>query len=173
MDNKDLISGNERIRMLKHTMDRYDQYYNSVNNKGYLFISLNTFLLGGIITGYFSIRNEVVIDFFFLLMVCLGLIFCLLSIGFSLSAIIPYLGKKYENGHISAIYFENVANISLQEFKKKYDEMTSGLQYDDYLKQTHTLALGLKKKFRRLRTATLLLSGCFFCIIIIGVNILI
>ncbi len=54
------ISTEEKIEILKHTIDRYDHYFDSINNKGNLFLTLNTFLLGGMITGYYSIKDNIV-----------------------------------------------------------------------------------------------------------------
>ena len=158
--------------MLKHTMDRYDHYYDSINNKGNLFLALNTFLLGGITTGYYSIKNEIACGFDIHFFVWLGLFFCLLSIALSLWATIPYLSKQSDSINGSIIYFGNIANLSFQSFKQMYSDMTDEKRYEDYLQQVHLLALGLQKKFCRLQIATYLLGGCFLCIIIIGFKIL-
>lgn len=163
---------NEKIEILKHTMDRYDHYYDSVNNKGNLYLTLNTFLLGGIVTGYYSIKDYIVCGFDILFFVWAGLILCLLSIGFSLWATMPYLSKQADSISGSVIYFGNVANVSFQSFKQMYDNMTDAKRFEDYLQQVHLLALGLQKKFDRLKIATYLLGGCFVCIIIIGFKIL-
>lgn len=37
------ITTTEKIETLKHTMDRYDHNYDSVNNKTNVFLTLNTF----------------------------------------------------------------------------------------------------------------------------------
>lgn len=162
----------EKIEMLKHTMDRYDHYYDSINNKGNLFLTLNTFLLGGIVTGYYSIKNQIVCSFDILFFVWAGLILCVLSIGFSLWATVPYLSKQADSRNGSVIYFGNVANVSFQSFKQMYNDVSEGKRYEDYLQQLYLLALGLQAKFRRLQIATYLLGGCFLCIIIIGFKIL-
>jgi hypothetical protein len=52
-----------------------------------------------------------------------------------------------------------------------YSDMTDEKRYEDYLQQVHLLALGLQKKFDRLKIATYLLGSCFACIIIIGFKI--
>ena len=82
--------------MLKHTVDRYDHYFDSINNKGNLFLALNTFLLGGIITGYYGINKSFEDRYNLLFFTWLAVICCLLSIGFTLWAIIPYLNKHVE-----------------------------------------------------------------------------
>lgn len=42
---------------LKYVIGRYDHYFDSVNNKGNLYLSINTFILGGVIAGYFSLEK--------------------------------------------------------------------------------------------------------------------
>ncbi|HRN48399.1 MAG TPA: DUF5706 domain-containing protein [Niabella sp.] len=163
----------DKIDTLKHTMDRYDHYYDSINNKGNLFLTLNTFLLGGIITGYYSIKDTIsdgcVVTFF----VWIALISCLLSLGFTLWAILPYLNKQANSVNGSVINFGNVSNIPLESFKNMYANATDEKRYEDYVQQVYLLAQGLQRKFSRLKTATYLLAACFVCIIIIGIKILI
>lgn len=169
MDN---ISIAEKINTLKHTMDRYDHYYDSVNNKANVFLTLNTFLLGGIITGYYSIKDKLECGFDLYFFVLTGLILCILSIGFSLWATMPYLSKQADSINGSVIFFGNVANVSYQSFKQMYCDMTDEKRFDDYLQQVYLLSIGLQNKFFRLKIATYLLGSCFVCIIIIGYKIL-
>ena len=162
----------EKIETLKHTIDRYDLFYDSVNNKGNLYLALNTFLFGGMVTGYYAIKESIVGRCDILFFVWIGLALCLLSIGFTLWAIIPYINKQADSTNGSVLFFGNVSNLSFTSFKKMYEEMTDEKRYEDYLQQVHLLALGLQNKFRRLQIATYLLGGCFLCIIIIGIKIL-
>ena len=162
----------DKIDTLKHTMDRYDHYYDSINNKGNLFLTLNTFLLGGIITGYYSIKDTIANESGVTFFVWVGLVSCLLSISYTLWAIIPYLNKQADSVNGSVINFSNVSNISFESFKLMYSNVNDQKRYEDYVHQVYLLAYGLQKKFSRLKTATYLLSGCFVCIIIIGIKIL-
>jgi hypothetical protein len=165
-------STSEKIEMLQHTIDRYDHYYDSINNKGSLLLTLNTFLLGGIITGYYSVKDILVQDIYVVLFILLALICCLISIGYTLWAIVPYLSKQADSLNGSVIYFGNISNISFHSFKEMYDDMTDIKMYEDYLQQVHLLAIGLQKKFGRLQKATFLLAACFLCIVVIGFKIL-
>ena len=163
------MKSNDKIEALKHTMDRYDHYFNSVNNKGSLYLALNTFLLGGMVTGFYSIKESLAESSLF---AYAGLICCLLSIGFTLWAIVPYLSKRNPCND-SVLYFGNVSNYSLNIFKKMYDEMTEDNLYEDYLRQVHLLAIGLNQKFYRLQVATYLLVGCLLCnVAVAGIIIL-
>ena len=139
------ISITEKIETLKHTMDRYDHYYDSVNNKTNVFLTLNTFLLGGIVTGYYSIKDQIVCGFDILFFVWAGLILCLLSIAFSLWATVPYLSKQADSVNGSVIYFGNVANVSFQSFKQMYSDMTDEKRYEDYLQQVHLFSFSTIK----------------------------
>lgn len=170
---EDSLSVSERIETLKHTMDRYDHYYDSTNNKGNLYLTLNTFLLGGMITGYYSVKDTLNGRPDIIFFVWAGLICCLLSIGYTLWAIIPYLSKQADCNYGSVINFGNVANISPESFKRMYEGLTERGRYEDYVHQVFLLACGLQKKFGRLKTATYLLGACFVCIIIIGLKILV
>src|SRR4051812_3672312 len=115
---------NDKIEILKQTAGRYDHYYDSVNNKGNLYLTLNTFLFGGMITGYYSIKESLVGRSDVIFFVWTGFIFCLLSIAFTLWAIIPYLSKQADSINGSVLYFGNVSGISFTSFKKIYEEMT-------------------------------------------------
>ena len=174
MEEKPKITANleEKIQMLVHTMDRYDHYYDSINNKGNLFLTLNTFLLGGIITGYYGIKNLLQSGSDIILFVWIGLICCLLSLGFTLWAIMPYLNKQCDSVNGSVINFGNVSNITFESFTSMYGNITDEKRYRDYLHQVYLLACGLQKKFSRLKVATYLLGGCFISIIVIGIKIL-
>lgn len=162
----------KRIETLKHSIDRYDHYYDSINNKANLFLTLNTFLLGGIITGYYSIKTTIDGKFDIMFFVSIALISCFASIFYTLWSIIPYLNKQSDSINGSQLSFGNVANVSMTSFKQMYDSVTEEKIYEDYLEQAHLLAKGLQIKFCRLRTATYLLGICFGCIIIIGIKIL-
>jgi hypothetical protein len=169
--NINTIATANKIEMLKHSIDRYDHYFDSINNKGNLFLTLNTFLLGGIITGYYSIKDNINGEIDVIFFVWIALILCLLSIGTTLLAIIPYISKQADCVSGSVLNFNNVANISLGSLKLMYENLTEDKKYEDYLEQSHLLAKGLQKKFSYLKIATCLLGGCFNCIIIIGIKI--
>jgi len=161
-----------KLETLKHTIDRYDHYYDTINNKGNLYLTLNTFLLGGIITGYYNIKELLAQRCDVIFFVWVGLLCSLFSIAFTLWAIIPYLNKQSDSVNGSVINFGNVSNISFAGFKKMYEELSDEKKYEDYLQQVYLLSQGLQMKFNRLRTATYLLGGCFVCVIIIGIKIL-
>lgn len=166
------MKNKNKIAILKHIMERYDHYYDSVNNKANVYLTLNTFILGGIITGYYSVKDQTICDKSVFTLMVASLIFCVLSIGYTLWATIPYLTKQSDSIGGSIIYFGNVANISFYSFKQMCSDINKKKCYDDYLQQVHLLAIGLQNKFNRLKIATYLLGGCFVCIIIIGLKLI-
>lgn len=172
MSSNNIISISEKIEMLKHSIDRYDHYYDSINNKGNLFLTLNTFLLGGILTGYYSLKENLVGQNDIIFFVWIGLAFCFFSVTATLWAIIPYVTKQADCVNGSALNFNNVANLSYASFKRMYDDLDENKKLEDYIEQTHLLAIGLQKKFSKLKYATYFLAGCIGCIIIVGLKIL-
>jgi hypothetical protein len=161
-----------KLETLKHTIDRYDHYYDSVNNKGNLYLTLGTFLLGGIITGFYSIKDTIADRNDILFFLWFGLLTCVVSLILTLWATSPYLSRKKDNPNGSVLFFGDVSSFSFQSFSKMYLNVNEEGIYEDYLKQVHLLALGLQKKFYRLQIASYLLIGCFICISIIGFKIL-
>ena len=161
----------KKIDLLKHTMDRYDHYYDSINNKSNLYLTLNTFLFGGIIAGYYSIKDEYFCSSSIISLVWIALIFCIISIGFVLIAITPYVSRHQKASTISVLNYSCIGSISLDDLKTAYDAMGESESFNDYLKQVHLLGKGLKKKFYYLRIATFFLGGVFLFITIIGIQI--
>ncbi len=166
------MDNSEKTEILKHSMDRYDHYYDSVNNKGNLYLSINTFIIGGVITGYYAIKENIDEDSHVILFVWITLLLSLLSLICTIRAILPYLSKKNKSNTGSLLYFSDVANTSLKDFKDRYTNLKTDDKYNEYLTQVHLLSIGLKKKFRRLAMATYFLGGSLITILIIAIKIL-
>lgn len=162
----------EKTDMLKHTMDRYDHYYDSVNNKCSLYLTLTTFLFGGIITGYYTIKDDLICTQSIVVLIWISLSACLISIYYVIRAIIPYVSKHKTGEKISVLNYSCVAGITDTEFKDIYEAMTEKKQMKDYLNQVQLLAKGLQKKFFYLCMASYFLIAVFICITIIGIKIL-
>lgn len=164
---------NFKISSLQYTINRYDHYYDTINNKGNLYLTLNTFLIGGSITGYFSMNDKFDLGFFTIIGFC-GVLFSLISIFFTLRAIYPYLSKMQTNEDlVSATNFSEISNKTLIEFKKLHAEYAEDSYYNDLVKQVHQLSLGLQSKFTKLQEATIYLSGAFLMLFITIYKILI
>lgn len=146
---------------LKFCIERFDHYYDTVNNKSAVFLALGTFMVGGLVASYPYLKENVNctiwLHFFFLLSVTLGLTAMIIVI----MATTPYLSTQSS----SKFYFYSIAAIAEESFyidSKAYsdqDELT------DLRIQVHRLATGLKKKFQRLRIAGILYTLMFFVFI--------
>jgi len=134
---------------LKFCIERFDHYYDSVNNKSALFLAVNTFIVGGLMAIYPSIQTAFDCGFWingnFTAIVFSGLI----SILFTLSAGIPFLAKPSK----SHLYFESIARFSLADFKASVSALNAQELQNDYTEQIHQLSIGLRNKFIRLRWA--------------------
>lgn len=143
---------------IKFIVGRYDHYYEGINSKSNLYLALNTFIIGGAITGFVSLRTEVDlcgvlnILFFIELAICLG------SILFTLSAVKPFFGKKKIRITPSVYYFDAVANQDLDDYKARCLTQSPKELTEDLISQAHQLAKGLKQKFFRICMASRLIA---------------
>lgn len=157
----------DKIERLKFTIQRIDHYYSGVNFKGSFFLGVNTFLLGGCLASLQSdsldqIGLQVGINFLLIALTSL------LSIAYVLWAILPFLknGKSYD--YESLIFFGSIAEMDFGKFNSNLEKTEEDEFEKDLTRQIHTLSVGLKKKFLRIRTAgitlfiSILLSISFF-----------
>lgn len=140
----------------KFIIERFDHYYDSVNNKGSFYIGLNTFIFGGICVGYLSIHDKVDANVIIWALFALLIIGNAISIAFTVTAIMPFTKDNPENPHsASLIYFGGIAKHTLPHFKEKFEGAQEGDMLDDLVQQAHCLAGGLHKKYRNLKWAGL------------------
>lgn len=162
----------EKNEMLKQVIGRYDMYYCSVNNKGSLYLSINTFILGGVLTGFFALSTKsnfgagINLLFIFTLIANLGAIIC------TLLAINPYVNKKKDNSIGSLLFFGDVAEYHEKPYNKMWDELDENKWYDDQKKQAQLLAHGLTKKFKKLTCATWFIVAQVILVVVFGIIIL-
>lgn len=145
---------------LTYTISRFDHYFESVNNKTAVYIAINTFILGGILTSYSNV-NEYIKEYvdIFNISLCIILGLGLFTIIILILASIPYFSKKPN----SLFYFGTICSLSKDDFieqSKKYDSKN---ELKDLRNQVHILSKGLNKKFERLK-----LSGSLLVIQFIG-----
>lgn len=139
---------------LKYTINRFDHYFESVNNKTAVYIAINTFLMGGVIAGYSSVSDyiDVYVDIFNIIL-CIQLATGLITLIILVYASIPYFTEKSE----SLFYFDSIGSISKEDFliqTKKYEKKD---EINDLRNQVYTLSKGLNKKFTRLKISGRLL----------------
>lgn len=162
---------NEKIEFLKFAIDRYDHYYESVNNKGNVYLTILTFLLGGTITGFYSLNSKTTCTgwewFLFYLIIAV----LVLGIILTLTALKPYLKNGTGNLDGSAFYFADVASFTKNEYKQIMETRTIIDFHGDMVNQTHQLASGLTKKYRLLSWSTFLIGIAIILILIFGLII--
>jgi len=142
-------------KLFMKNLDRFDLYIASIDRKAAFIVSFNTFVLGTLLFKY----NDILCLFYcakiktlvsFLLV--LGLIAVIFSIFSAFNATKPFLQSGNKTGEYTSLlffntvaemnqdtYLNNVLNLSAEDFQK------------DIAYQTHTLAQGLKEKFRWIR----------------------
>jgi hypothetical protein len=157
---------------LKFIIDRYDHYYDSINNKGNLYLTLNTFILGGVIAGFFTLNSQYHFCPFIVVLFILTLIFNLFSIGLTLLAIKPYSkGEKKANNN-SLVFFRDVSDMTDSQYNALWSDMDEIKYHGDLKRQAQILANGLKRKFSFLSSATWFIIGQVFFIILFGILLL-
>jgi hypothetical protein len=131
---------------LKFCIGRYDHYYDSVNNKSNVYLTLNLFIVGGLVASYTSILEKVnyywVIPALLIGSMVLGLVNLLIIILASR----PYLTDESD----SLLFFQSVDSMGEQDFKNKSKDETEDEELEDLRTQTCKLASGLKSKFKKL-----------------------
>ncbi|NCT17586.1 MAG: hypothetical protein GW771_05040 [Flavobacteriia bacterium] len=154
---------------LKYTINRFDHYFDSVNNKSAVYIAINTFITGGIIvlltqtdivcamsqTGKFGIG----------LLLLLGV----LSLIILSLASIPFFSKKPN----SIYYFGAISQMKQTEFYEASKNYTKNDELTDLRSQTYILSRGLTRKFTRIKWAGIFLVAQFILLLIILITILI
>ena len=156
-----------KIEHSKFLIERFDHYYDSINNKGAFYVGINTFILGGICVAYLTLYDKLSSalcfsdwGIFALLLGC-----CIGSTVLTISAITPYSKGGPTNCNQSLIFFSAIAARDLQSFTSSFAEQTTSDIQRDMVQQIHVLAKGLESKFRKLKWASYLLI-VQYCIIV-------
>lgn len=166
------MDAKEKDTFLTFLIGRYDPYYDAVNNKGNLYLTLNTFILGGVLAGYFWINTQLTLGCEHKFLLIALLVTNITSISFTLLAIKPYLNSGTAKGNKSISFFGDVAQTSLSEYNKALDEISEANRIKDKECQCHTIAVGLRKKFKLLILTTWLIATQMLLIVIFGIMIL-
>lgn len=146
---------------LEFNIQRFDTYYDSVNNKCAVFLALSTFIVGGLATAYSSIINAVdcglYIHLLLSLVIGIGVVIMLIVIRAST----PFLDSKKK----SLLYFGSIARMDRENFISKSKASSEQDDLSDLRNQVYDLAAGLRLKFLRLRWAGWLFTGQFILFI--------
>ena len=146
----------EKERLLS-CINRFDQYYSNINNKGNVFLGIGTFIIGVIITCYPIFKDKIICLVPGQMLITSILVLDLTSIIIVVLASIPYLSRK----HFSVYYFESISDLKYEEFIDVSKSFSVDDEIIDLRYQVHQLAHGLTVKHRKLKFASIL----FICVI--------
>jgi len=149
---ENLMTVQEKKEEIKFIIGRFDHYYDSVNNKGNLYLAVNTFILGGVLSGYLSLDAKCHFGNEVLLMLVIALGLNLVSFYFTLKAVNPFLSRKQNTP--SMLYFGDVSNASEAYTIEYWENISDMTLLDDLIMQYRILAAGLFTKFKWLQKAT-------------------
>lgn len=144
---------------LEYTISRLDHYFDSVNNKTAVYIAINTFLTGGIITLITQIKETLTQHFWLQFIIGSILVLGILSLILLAWASIPYFSPntKYE----SLYYFASISGKKFQDFSENSEGQGKKGNLKDLRSQVHLMSIGLAKKFRKLTWVGVLLIAQF------------
>jgi|SRR5579863_4451933 len=171
------MDSKEKIALSQYLLTRFDVYTGAVNNKVSFYLTINTFVLGGICLGYTVCKGypktatyDVLMVFTILLLLC-----CFGSIFFTIGSVAPYLTDNHvKDDRPSLIFFGGVARYQCPEFQQKFGAQTDDAIANDFERQVHSIACGLDRKFKQLKWASnLLLLEYALLIIVIFITFLI
>ena len=151
----------DKYEHLKFLIERFDHYYDSVNNKGNAILVINTFSIGGIAAFYTALQDDV--DWSSGLK-AYGIILCLLwaaSLFFTSWALMPY--RKSPSS--SLIFFGGIASLTETAFLNRISAQQDAVLMEDMQRQVYHLAQGLSIKFKYLRWATYLLFASYVALV--------
>lgn len=142
---------------LKFCINRFDHFYDNVNNKSNVLLGLGTFVIGGLIAIYpYIVEHSNCPDMIWpLVLIPGGLAFSALLIV--IIAAIPYLSIEKS----SLYYFNSIANKDFEVYSDESENFETEEELKDLKIQVHNLALGLRKKFKRLRIASIFYTIMF------------
>jgi len=144
---------------LKFCIDRFDHYYDSINNKSAVFLGLSTFIVGGLVAAYPSVLSLVNSGFFVHVMMLsvLGLGLGIMIIV--IMALTPFLTV----GTASIYYFSSISSMTKDQYSTQSSTVcTEEDELTDLRAQVHQLSCGLTDKFERLKWAGRLFTIQFF-----------
>lgn len=147
---------NERLRLC---IERFDHYYDSVNNKSAVFLALGTFIVGGIAASIPFLQENVNCSTGLYVLLAFSILLGISSLLIVLVASSPFLSKSSS----SLFFFNSIALKDKESFFKESEYHESEEEIKDLREQVYCLARGLRKKFKLLR-----LAGVFYGIVFLS-----
>ena len=147
---------------LKFCIERFDHYYDSINNKSAVFLGLSTFVVGGLVAAYPSVLSLANCSLFvhlnMLSVIGLGIATMIIVI----IASTPFLSRSTE----SMLYFGSISCMTKEQYHVKSGTVCSEEdELIDLRTQVHQLSCGLAYKFKQLKLAGALIT-IQFCLFI-------
>jgi hypothetical protein len=159
----------EEKERLIFNIERFDNFYDSVNNKSAVFLGLATFIIGGLFALYPFLLDKVNCNIWIH-----SLMASLIGLGIGITIIVILASTPYlSDNHDSLLYFNSISNTNKIEFQKKSAQQTSEEELMDLRNQVHELAKGLTSKFKKLRIAGILFTIQFILFIPLTITIMI
>jgi len=147
---------------LKFCVERFDHYYDSVNNKSAVFLGLSTFIVGGLVTAYQSVLELVDCG-----IVIHGLMLCCIGLGLAIMIMVviastPYLAAGMNSMH----FFGSISKMDREEYCNRSSLLAlEEHELLDLRAQVHQLSCGLTDKFSKLKWAGILFTIQFILFI--------
>jgi len=143
---------------LKYTIDRLDHYYESVNNKTAVYIAINTFFTGAVLTFTIQFKDSLVNNYSLLFFISTIMMLGILNLLILARICIPYFPYKAN----SLYYFRSISEMKSEVFFEKSKSRKEKEDTKDLRTQVHELSCGLDKKFKKLTWVGILLISQFF-----------
>jgi hypothetical protein len=154
---------------LKFCIDRFDHYYDSINNKSSVFLGLGTFVFSGLIASYPYLQEHVNCSTSLLVLFSISIALAFSAIIIAITASTPYLSKEKN----SMYYFYSISEKKRDTFIGESKNIGEKDDLSDLRVQVHGLATGLSKKFSQLRIVAILNTLMFVSLIPLVILILV
>jgi hypothetical protein len=155
---------------LQFCIDRFDHYYDSINNKGAVFLALSTFIIGGLVAAYPSLLSSVnCILLIHLLMfgaIGIGLVTMILLVR----ALTPFTDSVDSD---SLFYFGSISSQREIIFHERSRNLTVEEELSDLRTQVRDLSIGLRNKFKILHLVGVLFTVQFILFVPLIISIII
>ncbi len=170
-----MIRENQKVKIMKQEQERlkfcigrYDHYFDSVNNKSNVYLTLSVFIFGGMLGLYSNLLEKTNYHFWVNVIMLTIMGVSLTTMLITILASRPYLTKETD----SLLFFQSVSNMGETEFSKRSQASSEEQELNDLRLQTFQLANGLKSKFAKLHLVATLVAIQFALFIPLTVTIL-
>ncbi|MDG5800779.1 DUF5706 domain-containing protein [Marinilabiliaceae bacterium ANBcel2] len=144
---------------IEFCINRFDHYYDSVNNKSAVFLAMGTFIVGGLTASIPYLLENVNYSILLYVFLSVSILFALASLVIVLYASSPFRPK----GSSSLFYFNSIAKMDMKAFLIESERCSKDEEIRDLRQQVFFLAKGLSKKFKLLKYA-----GIFYVIVVLN-----